>query len=89
VKINTSQTGEDKFIIKYQNFATNLNVKLNRGKRGKHGKNATLQIRPLERSEKDSVLPRRNSGRTAEPQLCRKEHRAPEAKLGKRNSGFL
>src|SRR5665647_3348782 len=24
IKINTLQTGEDKFIIKYQNFATNL-----------------------------------------------------------------
>ena len=35
VKINTSQTGEDKLIINYRNFATHLNAKFNREKTGR------------------------------------------------------
>ena len=47
-----------------------LNVRLNRGKRGKRGKKTVILQRSfsmslLERSEKDLVLPKRNSGSEA------------------------
>ncbi|MHB8103450.1 MAG: hypothetical protein ACYDEF_15090 [Methanosarcina sp.] len=94
-----------------QAWKNSLNT-YNRRKRGKRGRTVPLfpffsvftwfsisflQIRPLERSEKDFVLPKRNSGSEAKRTSCCCTCSAtprkspifcdPEAKLGKRNSG--